>query len=241
MIIDCCSDLHGEYPTLMGGDLLIVAGDITACDKLNQWKEFFQWLKKQPYDKKIVIAGNHDGFFKSGFPMNQKEANDLKEVQDFLKVMGEDIDVDFEYLCDFGTEYKGLKIYGSPWTPEFCNWHFMLPRGEQLKEKWDLIPDDTDILITHGPAMGILDSVYRVAYSKLDRVGCADLRDAVERVRPKLHVFGHIHASYGHTILKLEDKHVICVNAAHMNEDYEAVNPPIRIIYDEKTKRMRVG
>lgn len=241
MIIDCISDLHGSYPELTGGDLLILAGDYTARDRLSQWAEFFRWLKRQLYEKKVLVAGNHDGFLARGYPQSQQEAHQLKEVQEFLEQeCSEEIDHDFEYLCDSGCEFGGLKIWGSPWTPEFCNWHFMLPGGDAIKAKWDLIPDDTDILITHSPSFGVLDEVKNRVKPKFERrLGCAQLREAVERVEPGLHVFGHIHGGYGTTTLKHEGSNTLCVNAAFMNDDYEPVNAPICVHYSHASKKFR--
>ena len=207
MKIDCISDLHGFKPVLEGGDLLIVAGDLTARDTQEEFNAFCEWIKKQDYKKKVVIAGNHDGILLD-YP---------------YRYIG-----DAHYLCDSGCEFEGLKIWGSPWTPEFCDWHFMKERGAPIKEKWDLIPDDTDILITHGPPFGILD---QVTISSRGRgrekfAGCEELREAMFRVKPKLHVFGHIHSQGG----KLVDLvTTICINAAIMDEDYMPVNKPIRI------------
>ncbi len=241
MIIDCISDLHGELPELEGGDLLIIAGDITGSDRVIQWKNFYDWFKEQKYTKKVYIAGNHDGFLRSG--CTQKTSQEI---------LGDEWeDEGFEYLCDSGCEFeyeeeieedhkfrgpisykvkKKVKIWGSPWTPEFCNWYFMKPRSE-LKEVWDQVPDNIDILITHGPAWGILDKPYAgSARCKLDHLGCTYLRECLNRVKPKLHVFGHIHGGYGQQILKYEDgKQTICVNAAIMDENYNATNKPIRI------------
>jgi Icc-related predicted phosphoesterase len=224
MMIDCISDLHGFYPQLPGGDLLILAGDYTATEKLTQWANFFSWLKEQPYDHKVLIAGNHDNFFQTGFPKNQKEkeADDLKEVVDFL-----DTGADFEYLCDSGMEYKGLKIWGSPWTKTFpgMNPHckaFTCETEEELAEKWKLIPDDVDILITHSPPYGILDKTKR-----REHVGSESLREHVmNRIKPKLHVFGHIHEWGGRELDCVTTKFV---NSSLMNEDYELVNKPVRI------------
>lgn len=210
MIIDCISDLHGESPSLEGGDLLIVAGDLTARDYPSEHKRFKEWLHKQPYDQKVYIAGNHDGM--------------LQEVGNYI------CEGSVVYLCDDFFMYKGLKIYGSPWTPTFCDWYFMKNRGEDIRAMWNLIPEDTDILITHGPPYGVLDNPYKISASKHGRVGCLDLLVAMERIKPKLHVFGHIHGGYGRTLYKHEGPNTICVNAAHMNEDYDPVNPPIRVI-----------
>ena len=209
MIIDMISDLHGCKPALHGGDLLIVAGDLTGADMLQEYHNFNDWLMKQNYPKKIIIAGNHDGFL-------QRE----KVSRRYFSVGC--------YLQDSMEEYEGLKIWGSPWTPTFYNWHFMLDRGEAIKAKCDLIPDDIDILVTHCPPWGILDTN---RYG--EHCGCEELRKAVERVKPKLHVFGHIHHEGCGTTEEMWGpdltKSTIFVNAAHMNEDYEPVNKPIRI------------
>jgi len=87
---------------------------------------------------------------------------------------------------------EGVKFYGSPWQPRFFDWAFNLDRGEEIKKKWDLIPMDTDVLITHGPPYGILDLTHEG-----EKVGCEELMKAVLRVQPKIHIFGHIHEAYG--------------------------------------------
>ena len=209
MIIDAISDLHGKLPTLFGGNLLVVAGDITAYDKPSQWEKFFDWLKAQPYDRKIFVAGNHDG-----------------NAENFIDtpVLG------YEYLCDTGTEFQGLKIWGSPWTPTFCDWYFMKDRNK-MHEAWDLVPQDTDILITHGPPRGILDLTGRPFNSFNEvpmHVGCDSLRKFVDKAKPGLNIFGHIHEGYG--TLQTED--TLFVNASLMDERYNFVNPPTRILYE---------
>jgi len=211
VIVDCISDLHGFYPELEGGDLLIIAGDLTATDLPSQYDAFVLWLIKQEYGKKVVIAGNHDGFIeKYGWT-------------------GERF---FEYLCDSGTEFEGLKIYGSPWTPTFCDWYFMKDRGAAIKEKWDLIPADVDILVTHGPPHGILDECYDYDSGKIKHAGCEELylKFYQERIRPKLHVFGHIHEGYGHIKHMMDMPNTQFVNASHVDKNYKPVNKPIRVI-----------
>lgn len=226
MIIDCISDLHGFYPKLEGGDLLIVAGDLTARDSYDELDYFERWLKIQNYKSKIIIAGNHDGY--------------IERNPDWL------IGSEFIYLCDSSTNFsyfidgfpqedekflptghRTLKIWGSPWTPTFCNWHFMLDRGAPIKAKWDLIPDDIDILITHGPPYSILDKVdISSRGDKHKHAGCTDLMNRIPKLKNlKLHVFGHIHEGYGHEVIN--GTHF--VNASHVNEAYEPVNKPIRI------------
>lgn len=209
MKIDCISDLHGHLPRLYGGDLLIVAGDLTARDSNAEHLDFLVWLshlqEKGKYKKIVYIAGNHDGT--------------LEEHGNMLT----NRDHNIEYLCDSGTEFEGLKIWGSPWTPTFGNWHFMKDRGAPIKEKWDLIPQDTDILVTHGPPWGIQDKVER------GNVGCEELLKAIKRVKPKINVFGHIHEDYGSTIFDTGEQEVLCINCSIMNEEYEPVNPPTTV------------
>lgn len=208
MIIDCISDLHGYYPELEGGDLLIVAGDLTLRDLVTQHLGFSGWLANQSYEKIILIAGNHDGQMTDWKPLDQ---------------------YNLSYLQDSGTEYKGFKIWGSPWTPTFLNWYFMKDRGMEIKQEWDKIPVDVDILITHGPPYGILDQCEDFYNSdQIVHVGCEELRNQLDsgRIKPKLHVFGHIHEGYG----KQEINGTIFVNASIMNEKYKPVNKPIRIV-----------
>lgn len=214
MIIDLLSDLHGYLPVLQGGDLLIIAGDITASDRLDQWNKFFIWLKAQQYEKKVLIAGNHDGFLEQC--ISTQAASD----------MGLNENEGFTYLCDSGTEYQGLKIWGSPWTPAFFNWHFMKYTNDELRQVWDKIPMDTDILITHGPAYGVLDEC------RGGHAGCNELRKAIDRVKPGLHVFGHIHEQGGkHLLHKHLGPNTLCVNASIMDENYRPINKPTRVKY----------
>tara|TARA_R110002073_G_scaffold128374_2_gene274096 strand:- start:242 stop:643 length:402 start_codon:yes stop_codon:yes gene_type:complete len=122
------------------------------------------------------------------------------------------------YLQDESVEIEGLKIYGSPWQPWFFNWAFNLRTPEELKEKWDKIPEDTDVLVTHGPPLGILD----LTMDGLN-VGCSELIKAVERIKPRAHIFGHIHEGYGDTMLD----GCIFVNASINTHRYRPINEPI--------------
>lgn len=222
MIIDCISDLHGEYPELRGGDLLILAGDYTGSGAYVQWDDFFSWLEQQSYRKKVLIAGNHDNYLMNALPWTRylDDADDLFPRKH-----------DFEYLCDSGTEFGGLKIWGSPWTKTFkgMNPHcmyFTCDTDDELEEYWNLIPDDTDILITHSPPHKTYDEVIR----KKEHVGSPSLRRHVmSRIKPKLHVFGHIHEWGGCTI---DSNVTLFVNASIMNEVYDPVNKSVRAHYD---------
>jgi Icc-related predicted phosphoesterase len=117
-------------------------------------------------------------------------------------------------------EFNGIKIWGSPVQPCYKNWAFNRNRGSEIKKHWDKIPSHIDILITHGPS-----------YSKLDRtidglnVGCKDLLDRVNCLRPKYHIFGHIHESYG--CEKDISTGVISINASLVNKEKILKNSPI--------------
>ena len=89
-------------------------------------------------------------------------------------------------------EVRGYQIYGSPWQPEFFDWAFNLPRGQELRQKWSAIPPDTDLLLVHGPPAGHVDMT-----SRAGRVGCQDLLEAVHQRSISVVVSGHLHSAYG--------------------------------------------
>lgn len=224
MIIDCIADLHGHYPKLEGGDLLIVAGDLTKRDEADEYVEDFQeWLNGQDYRCKIVIAGNHDNLLRKGIPFfkyNDKKMNSISAG--VLLPINNCI-----YLCDSGTEFEGLKIWGSPWTLTFpginptCT--AFTGTDAEIADKMEKIPHDTDILITHGPAHLVLDKTSRGSHA-----GSGYLHGWLKYCgRPKLHVHGHIHEAYGQ-----EEFFYGCqsINCSHVNERYQPVNAPVRIL-----------
>lgn len=211
MIIDCIADLHGYLPPLEGGDLLIVAGDLTSSDKPREIKAFDAWLRSQDYKRIVVIAGNHDNTFQN------------KHVD-----WGID-DPKISYLCDTGIEFEGLNIWGSPWTLFF---HGVNPEcaafmwsEEELEKKWALIPESTDILVTHGPPFGILDTNW---YDF--QCGSISLRKRIDEIKPKLHVFGHIHENGGKKVLyKHLGPNTIMVNASYVDERYRPIEMVVRV------------
>lgn len=218
MIVDCISDMHGAIPELEGGDLLIVAGDLTGIDAAEEYLTYFQWLSEQRYERIVWIAGNHDGGLANDKVMREIKSSEFFPACQYAEKI--------EYLMDSGTEYKGLRIWGSPWTPTFQDWHFMKDRGSEIKAMWDKIPLDTNILITHGPPLGILDTVTGFYSTMGSHVGCEDLKNKINHLNDlKLHVFGHIHECHG--IKKLQK--TTFVNASMMNVDFDPENKPIRI------------
>ena len=206
--ITLISDTHNkhDYMTrdLPGGPIIIHAGDVSGRGTFKEVTAFLAWFSSLPYTHKIFIAGNHDFIFE----------------KDNALFMPDNI----HYLKDSSVTIEGIKIYGSPWQPWFHNWAFNLPRGEKLAEKWAMIPDDTNILVTHGPPKGILDYTY---YDKKP-VGCDDLLIRVKEIKPQIHVFGHIHEGFG----QIEIDGVKYVNASMLDLQYDYAHSPTIIKYD---------
>ena len=197
------SDTHTltEGLVVPNGDVLIHAGDCTNNGEAFDLMKFGCFLYDQPHKHKLIIAGNHDFCFE-------------KKLQKSLDLLPKGV----VYLQDDSTEIDGVKFWGSPWQPEFFDWAFNLQRGEEIRKKWDLIPEGTDVLITHGPPKGFLDMCKRDG-----RCGCEELLSALDRVKPKLHVFGHIHEGYGRARRGETD----LINASVCNHRYRPINKPV--------------
>jgi Icc-related predicted phosphoesterase len=200
------SDTHCMHDKIAvpTGDVLVHAGDFCGRGSEGEAGAFADWIVEQPHPHKVVIAGNHDRCLES----------DLSLAARLFVERG------ITYLFDSGATVAGLRFYGSPWQPWFLSWAFNLPRGEALRAKWDMIDQNLDVLITHGPPQGILDRT-----DAGDAAGCADLVDAIARVRPRLHLFGHIHEGYGARLID----GTLHVNASNCTAAYRPTNPPIVI------------
>ena len=180
------SDSHGLHDHFtkqiraIDADILIHAGDFTSGGYHQEAVQFLNWFSSFTHIKhKVFIAGNHDRCC-------QESPDDFREL---LKRYPE-----LTYLCHESVTIDNLNIFGSPWTPAFYDWSFMYRRGEPARALWEQIPEDTDILITHGPPNGILDNVNG------ESVGCYDLLrridDGLEHL--KYVCYGHIHPGFGH-------------------------------------------
>ncbi len=219
MRLVCIADTHGNHASVAipAGDVIIHAGDFCSLGTEREVHKFARWLRRLPHPWKIVVAGNHDRFFE-------------KQPEMARACLGPDV----IYLGDSGCEIEGYKFWGSPWTPRFGRWAFGLTRGEQIRKKWGLIPPNTEILITHGPPHGILDTVMSrehktkwgsVFVDGTPPLGCSDLAARIESIRPRLHIFGHIHDGSG----QLERDGVRYINASSCDELYRPINPAIVI------------
>lgn len=195
------SDTHGNHRfDVPDGDVLVHCGDFTMNGTVGQVKEFNRWLGTLPHRHKIVIAGNHDFLFE-------------RDPDTALPLLTAAV-----YLQDSSIVIEGVKFYGSPWTVWFGGWAFNLPPGRALEMKWDRIPDDVDVLVTHGPPDGVFD-----LNARGEHCGDEQLLEAVERIKPKVHAFGHIH--YSHDAAKLRD--TVFVNAAICTDRYDAWQKPV--------------
>lgn len=195
------SDTHGHHRQVevADGDLLIHAGDFTFFNGSTfAIRDFSDWLGQLPHRSKVLIPGNHDsGFVDPAFRELITEAT---------------------LLINEGTVMQGLRIWGSPCTPN--DWGVFGPGTAQEREGlFSRIPEDTDILVTHGPPRGILDQSALGGKHQ----GCDQLLTAVRRVRPRVHVFGHVHQHYG----MVRSAGTLFVNAALAASDYSIAKCPI--------------
>lgn len=212
VLISDTHTFHREI-TMPPGDIVIHAGDYTHTGNVREYTPFLDWFSSLPYKHKVLINGNHE-----------------REVEKDPYLFKSAIPENITYLENSGCKIEGLRIWGSPYTPEFGNWGYSYRGEEEAKAIWSQIPDNTDILVTHGPAYRLLDySTYKVSERTDQNVGCKVLRKAIETIHPKLHVCGHIHGNRG----TLRFGKTRMVNAAICDEAYRATNKPF--IIDTKT------
>ncbi len=206
MKILCFSDTHRcvEKLDIPDVDVVICAGDFCNSGSLEDVANFNRWFSKLVCKHKIVVAGNHDVCFET----NPSLARAL-------------LDEDIIYLQDQETIIKGVKFYGTPWQLPFMNWAFNVSE-EDLYRKFSFIPDVVDVLITHSPPRGILDSIP----TKTD-LGSKALLEKVLQIKPRYHIFGHIHYGYGKHVD--ESHNITFLNVSLLDEGYNFVNKPVVI------------
>lgn len=200
------SDTHTYHRKveLPDGDVLVHAGDFTAMGRTGETTKFLQWFGSQPHRHKVLVAGNHDFMC-------------LDDPEQFARLLAE-FAPGVQYLSDERNSVviEGVRFTGTPSTPVFGHWAFMKTQGE-LQQVYARFPADTDVLVTHGPAWGVLDTCFPSG----DRAGCPSLRNWIEVHKPQVHVHGHIHEGYG---THLGD--TLSVNAAICNREYRPENRP---------------
>jgi len=241
MKIVCISDTHNRHKEIDcgKGDIIIHAGDATGRGQSGEIEPFLKWYGSLDFVHKVMIAGNHDW----GFEREPERFEKMCEKYGVIYLNDSEC-----VITDFDTG-KDIKIWGSPVQPTFCNWAFNrdidhdnqgdpyhgFKKHPLIKPHWDMIPDDVDILITHGPPYGIRDEVPRWhgISGDTEHVGCPHLMDAIEnRVKPKMHVFGHIHEEYGITY----KSGTMFVNASSLDDRYIYSHKPLEIKWEDGPK-----
>jgi predicted phosphodiesterase len=234
------SDTHNNHGsvTVPPCDILIHGGDFTDSGSPEDIERFAAWLEAQTQaTHKVVIAGNHelsldaDSYDENWRRFGHREKHDTAKLVARLRSV-------CHYLEHEPLELMGLRIFGSPFQPEFYGWGFNLPRGPQCRDKWESMrcpggvagQRNIDILVTHGPPLGHGDEC-----SGKNRAGCAELLDFIEHAEPLLHVFGHIHGGYGATT----NGRTLMLNASTMNSRYDAGSPNPPMVVDVPTSEHR--
>ena len=226
MKITFISDTHNKHKQitqdLPGGDLLIHAGDMSSMGYKHEIQQFCKWLDSLTnYTSVVFIAGNHD----FGFEKRPEETMEIVNSYKWITYLQDNI-------LHFVSENSEIaKIYGSPWQPEFHNWAFNLPKnGWELEQKWNAIPEDTDIVITHGPAFGYLD----IVKGQYENLGCQLLTNRIKTIKPKIHVCGHIHTGRGYVF----DGDTHFFNASVLDEQYQYTQKPLTVEWDPVTNNL---
>jgi Icc-related predicted phosphoesterase len=203
------SDTHGRHNEVdvPECDILIHAGDFSRTGKMVEVVSFLNWFSKQKARHLVYIAGNHDLSYERDIALKTQMLNQYPAIH---------------YLEDSSVVLDGLKIYGSPYSPLFGSWSFMLPRGKSLRDKWSNIPSDSNILAVHSPVYGILDDVGHSG----EKAGCYDLLSAVKRVNPSLFISGHIHREKG-AVREIKEGLTTFANVSICDDSYTAVHGPM--------------
>lgn len=231
----CISDLHGRHRSvekLPAGDILIVAGDLSDQGDPKEVLDFADWIDQQDFPVKIVIAGNHDVtldekyYHRKGKDRFKLPKVDPRELIKRLKSVCCYLEDESAKIFPLKDGSGGLRVWGTPWQPKFCDWAFNRPRGRRLARKWERIPTNTDLVVVHGPPLGRGDET-----KSGERAGCIDLlREIQERVRPQLLVNGHIHEGYG----VCNDGVTTFVNAALYTSRSRPIRKPVVIDFIPK-------
>lgn len=211
MIIVALSDSHGNHNSvgLPEGEIVIHCGDFTRRSNYQEILDFIQWFSDLQFNYKILVAGNHDRFI-------QKRKVEFYEILKNRNII---------YLENQAIQIAGFNFFGSPYTRNYGGiGAFTYSDDYEARQIWNLIPENTDVLITHGPPEGHRD------YSKTENknTGCPVLRTRVLLVKPRYHIFGHIHESYGTE----EVGGIFFINASLVNGAEEPVNKPVVLMLD---------
>ena len=201
------SDCHAHIKEVKfpDGDILIFAGDIgNGRTTEAEFVEFAEVINKLPFSQKMITFGNHDVCVERNFDLSRM--------------------LDAHILHDSEVVIDGIKFFGSPYSPKFgSGWSYNIQRGYPAQQKWAQIPDDTNILVVHGPPHGILDVVD--GFYK-ESVGCEELAKRVMALKQlRLNVYGHIHTNFG----QLNHNGVLFANVALCDDRNKLIHEPMII------------
>ncbi|KAI9275870.1 Metallo-dependent phosphatase-like protein [Phascolomyces articulosus] len=211
----CVSDTHGKdsfsFP-IPEGDVFVHAGDMTRISNPNEFIKTIAWIKSLPHKIKIVTAGNHDHILDERFGY-------ITEKQEILAKMEHAGIIYLEHESfHLPKELGGYKMFVSPYAPYHIGGAFM---PHSLREIWEKIPNDVDILVTHTPPFGYQDRIVR----NKSHVGCPILRDKVDTIKPRVHLFGHIHEDHGWEWTR--DGKTLMINACICDKRYRPSQRPV--------------
>lgn len=224
MRIVAVSDLHGHLPEIPACDLLVIAGDICpdrfgpflAMHDPDQQKAWFNrmvrpWLAGAPATHKILTWGNHDWCGQACSFRHDSPAEALTS----------DLQILVDEATSVPTGGAALSVWASPWSNRFMHWAFMKPPSE-LAEVYAAIPDGTDILVSHQPPFGIGDCTANYDSGRIEHFGSHELLAAIERVRPKLVICGHMHDGFG----RYDHGGIPIYNVSLVDDRYRLVHEP---------------
>lgn len=219
------SDTHNRHNKLelIPTDILVHSGDFSGTGQPSEVQNFMKWFIKYPAKYKVLVAGNHDISFDSAKWEDGNMPAWLKSLMEGYLSVSENF-----YLENSSCKIEDIRLWGSPVTPRFGSprWAFNVNRGSDIRKIWETIPGGTDVVITHGPVKGILDYIPEDNFN----AGCVDLGEILNRIKPRLHLSGHIHEGYGN--FYDETSNITYSNASICNMRYEPVNKPIKHKYD---------
>lgn len=207
------SDTHNQHSKIKvpEGDIIIHCGDVSGRGYRSEIESFLDWFSELPHKHKIMIPGNHDFFFEEYY-------DTAKNMVDARGII---------CLIDSEIEIEGIRFWGSPITPYFYNWAFNRFRGSSIEHHWNKIPEGIDVLLTHGPPAYLKNYLSMVMEG--EDVGCEDLYKAIQRVKPKINAFGHIHEGYGTS----DEDGTLFINCSILNRRYAIQNKPVEVLYED--------
>lgn len=205
MKIVCISDTHNKHNSINipPGDLIIHAGDFTEAGTKAETLNFLSWFSSLPHTYKILVAGNHDFYL-------ERNSNSIAGV----------IPANIHYLEDSGVCINNINFWGAPYTRGNGSWAFNRKTGEDIMKHWNLIPHNTNFVITHTPPFRILDELDNKRH-----IGCDLLHKRIKEIAPAYHIFGHNHNDYG---IERTAKTVF-VNSSSLDDSYKVINAPLVI------------